>query len=147
MRKSIARLRSSSHRLNIETARYCSYTIQRSSALPHSPGTVAWKQCCKVCCHEETELLLQLPFAGPPIIEDEQHVLATCPAYHHLRLQTSDHIKSAMLAWDERLPSLFEEPYMLEFGNYINRIFQIRFPKTKPGTSREGTSKKIVRKR
>ena len=136
VRTSIAKLRSSSHRLNIETARY-SYTTQRSST--STSANVAWKQCCKVCCSEDTELLLQQPFAEPPLIEDEQHVLATCPAYHHIRLQTSDHIKSAILAWDERLPTLFEEPYVHEFGSYINRIFRIRFPKTKAKT-KEDTS-------
>ena len=140
IRKSIARLRSSSHRLNIETARY-SNTTQRASMSPSTPGNIAWKQCCKVCCSEDTELLLQQPFAGPPLIEDEQHVLATCPAYHHLRLQLCDHVKSAVLAWDERLVTLFEEPYILEFGTFINRIFRIRFPKTKARIKKDITTR------
>ncbi len=65
----------------------------------------------------------------------------------HLRLKTSGHIKSAILAWDERLPSLFEEPYVLEFGNYVNKIFQTRFPKSKPGTDKDDNSKKMGKKK
>ena len=136
IRKSLARLRSSSHRLNVETARYISTKKNVAQSLH---DIKAWKQCCKTCCDNNVELLLQQPFAQPPIVEDEHHVLTTCPAYHHLRLQTSDHIKSTIVAWDDRLPTLFQEPFVLEFGAYVNKIFQIRFPK-KATKSKEETS-------
>ena len=45
--------------------------------------------------------------------------------YTHL----SDHIKSSIVAWDERVPSLFEETSMMEFGLFVHKIFQHRFPK------------------
>ena len=75
--------------------------------------------------------LLYLPFAEEPILEDEHHVLSSCPSYHHLRLQLSDHIKSSLLAWDERVPTLFDEPTVHEFALYVHKIFQLRFPKRK----------------
>ena len=137
MRKSVARLRSSSHRLNIETARY-----QTSKSKPKSDNkrgsqsktseasaSKEWNRCCKVCCDNNGELLLQLPFAERPIIEDEHHVLVSCPRFHHLRLQLDEHIKSTLLAWDERLTSLFEEPAVHKFSSYIHKIFQLRLPK------------------
>ena len=72
-----------------------------------------------------------MPFAADPIIEDERHILVTCPAYHHLRFGASDYILSSLLAWDERLPTLFDAPYISEFGALIHKMFLIRFPKKK----------------
>lgn len=105
IRKSVAQLQSSSHRLNVVTARYVN---KKKNLSQSSIEDKAWNRCCKTCCNNNTELLLHQPFAQPPIVEVEHHVLATYPAYHHLRLQTSDHIKSTIMAWDDRLPSLFQ---------------------------------------
>ena len=130
VRKSLAQLRSSSHRLNIETARYLEYHVNGSSKNKSKTSlSKAWSRCCKFCCSPEVELLQQLPFAEEPIVEDERHVLVSCPAYHHLRIRLSDHIKSSILAWDERVPLLFETNTQDELGLYVHRIFQQRFPK------------------
>ena len=75
--------------------------------------------------------LLQLPFPEEPIVEDERHVLVTCPAYHHLRTGIGDNILSTLLAWDERLPALFEAPYIDDLAALVHRIFLTRFPKDK----------------
>ncbi|KAL5266884.1 hypothetical protein ACHWQZ_G004054 [Mnemiopsis leidyi] len=130
VRKSLAQLRSSSHRLNIETARYLDYNVNGfSKNKAKTLLSKGWSRCCKLCCTPEVELLQQLPFAEEPIIEDERHVLVSCPAYHHLRIKLSDHIKSSILAWDERVQSLFEANTQEELGLYVHRIFQQRFPK------------------
>ena len=130
VRKSLAQLRSSSHRLNIETARYLDYRVNGSSKNKSKTSlSKAWSRCCKFCCTPEVELLQQLPFAEEPIVEDERHVLVSCPAYHHLRIRLSDHIKSSILAWDERVPLLFETNTQEELGLYVHRIFQQRFSK------------------
>ncbi len=143
VRKSVARLRSSSHRLNVETARYLS--SKPRSKLGLQSNNKKWNQSCKVCCNTNTELLQELPFAEQPIVEDEQHVLVTCPAYHHLRGQVNDHILSSLLAWDERLPTIFEEPFVHELGLYVHRIFQIRFPKKSSKKETESTANKTRR--
>ncbi|KAL5266216.1 hypothetical protein ACHWQZ_G003583 [Mnemiopsis leidyi] len=53
---------------------------------------------------------------------------------HRLNIETarfklSDHIKFSILAWDERVPSLFEANTQEELSLYVHRIFQQRFPK------------------
>ena len=136
VRTSVARLRSSSHRLNVETARYA----QTSQRLPNKKRSVdnsAWLKSCKTCCDENVLGLQQLPFAADPIIEDERHILVTCPAYHHLRLDASDYILSSLMAWDERLPTLFDARFINEFANLVHKIFISRFPKKKVNTIRK----------
>ena len=131
VRRSLAQLRSSSHRLNIETARYMEPSFGTGSCKSNNKTSLSkeWSRCCKFCCSREVELLQQLPFAEESIVEDERHILATCPAYQHLRTHLSDHVKSSIVAWDERVPSLFEETSMMEFGLFVHKIFQHRFPK------------------
>ena len=138
VRKSVARLRSSSHRLNVETARY-NYTTQRLSKSTCYIDNTTWLKSCNTCCDENAMGLLQLPFAEDPIIEDERHILATCPAYHHLRLGASDYILSTLLAWEKRLPTLFEVPCIDEFSALIHKIFLTRFPKVKKDKSTSKT--------
>ena len=137
----MARLRSSSHRLNVETARY-NYNTQHRSKTKCSVDNTAWLKSCKTCCDENVEALQQLPFAEDPITEDERHILATCPAYHHLRLGASDFILSTLLAWDERLPTLFQTPYINELATLIHKIFLIRFPKSKSKDSSAPNNKR-----
>ena len=107
IRKSVAQLRSSSHRLNVETSRHQQVKdryLQSNCGIHNT----AWLKCCmKACYDNNVSDLQQLPFSADPIVEDERHVLVTCPSYHHLRSETNDHILSTLLAWDERLPSLF----------------------------------------
>ena len=68
----IAQLRSSSHRYNVETGRYG----QKITSVVH--------RICQICCDgQNVATLAELPFFEP-IIEDELHVLRTCPAYHDL---------------------------------------------------------------
>ena len=74
--------------------------------------------------------LSHLPFYEP-IIEDEQHVIATCPCYHHIRLQLNNKLKEAVVSWDkQKLKELFNEENVDNFSKYIQKIFSIRFPKT-----------------
>ena len=130
IRRSVARLRSSSHRLNIETSRH-QQVKDRYLLSNCGLHNTAWLRCCKDCCDASVSDLQQLPFPADPIVEDERHVLATCPTYHHLRSETSDHILSTLLAWDERLPSLFEAPHINELASLIHKILATRFPTAK----------------
>ncbi|KAL5271652.1 hypothetical protein ACHWQZ_G002057 [Mnemiopsis leidyi] len=130
IRRSVAQLRSRSHRLHIETSRH-QQVKERYQKLNSGSHNLAWLKCCRTCCDENLADLLQLPFSADPIVEDERHVLVTCPAYHHLRSVTSEHILSVLLAWDERLPSIFDSPYINELSLLIHKIFQTRFPNTK----------------
>ena len=132
VRKSLAQLRSSSHRLNIETARYLNCNTNGASKTKTSLSK-EWIRSCKLCCTSEVELLQQLPFSEEPIIENERHVLVSCPAYHHLRIKLSDPIKSSILAWDDRIQHLFDISSQEEFGLYVHRIFQQRFPIQRKG--------------
>ena len=125
-RKLIARLRSSAHRFNVETGRHQTRTSARNKPLYEDK---AWRQSCKFCCDEELELLLQLPFMEPNLVEDERHVLAVCPAYDHLRSELDEYTIEVLQAWDSRLPTLFDRPHLNMTGKFIRRVFETRFPK------------------
>ena len=127
-RKHLARLRSSAHRLNVESGRYENRAIPRNKQVYENK---AWRQCCKICCQDNLELLLQLPSIEPAFIEDERHVLTVCPAYKHLRDELGEYAQETLQAWDNRLSTLFEEPYVKEIGSFIRKIFELRFPKRK----------------
>ena len=95
-KRALAQLRSSNHRLNCETGRY---DLNKSPKY-HSKlelDNKLWRKCCKICCGPQAETLSHLPFFEP-IIEDEQHFLATCPLYQNTRLQLNDTIKSAIVS-------------------------------------------------
>ena len=127
-KKNIAKLRSSNHRLNCETGRYIPSRSSSNYTIVKDQGV--WRKCCRVCCDEEAETLSHLPFYEP-IIEDEQHVIATCPSYHHIRLQLNNKLKEAVVSWDkQKLKELFNEENVDNFSKYIQKIFSIRFPKT-----------------
>ena len=73
--KRIAQLRTSSHQFKVETGRY---QINRQDPTARA---------CPHCSSDDISslgLLLELPFSEP-IIEDEPHVLSTCPLYHEHR--------------------------------------------------------------
>jgi exonuclease III len=109
-RSAVAKLRCSSHRLRIETGRYT--LINRT-----------WNKCCTTCTADEAEDFLHLPFADP-ILEDEAHVLVTCPLYHHIRTTVPEPLLCSILRWDWE--ELFYEGNVKEFASYISRIFRHR---------------------
>ena len=124
-RRAVARLRSSSHNFNIETGRYVDHKT------PTNQDEVTWKKCCRVCSNMDAETLISLPFSEP-VYEDEQHVLVTCPDYHHLRYQLNDDIKSALMTWESvRLKELFNSKNIGAFSTYIMVILEKRFSETR----------------
>ena len=126
-KRCIAKLRASNHRLNCETGRYL--PSKNSPSYNNDKENMQWRKSCKTCCADEAKDLSHLPFYSP-IIEDEHHVLATCPMYHHLRLDLNDEIKSWIVTWDAcQLKHLFDAGYIRPFAKYIKKIFAIRFPK------------------
>ena len=119
----IARLRTSSHRLNNETGRYT------SSNTPNSCDLRNWKKCCSTCTDTNMEDIISLPFSDP-ITEDEWHVLITCPLFHHIRVSLADDIKSKLMIRDPKILSeLFTEDHVNSLATYVLKIFKVRFPK------------------
>ena len=77
--------------------------------------------------------MAELPFFDP-IVEDEHHVLRTCPRYHDLRMKLSDTVKSSLFAEPS---NIFSAGNLHESGRYILKIFKRRFPK-KVSTPKDG---------
>ena len=124
-RKAVAQLRFSSHRLNIETARY----INNKSDV--HPDKLTWKKCCRICCNNNVQSLISLPFADP-ILEDEHHVLVSCPKFEHIRQTLSDHVKSSLISWDQqKLIGLFDNKTIHEFSSYVLKILHTHSNSTK----------------
>ena len=66
-----------------------------------SDNTLAIQRLCPYCCTPDVAYLSKLPFPDEnPVIEDEAHVLSTCPVYHHVRLMLPDDLKTALLKRD-----------------------------------------------
>ena len=112
--KCVAQIRSSSHRLNIETGRH---GIEKRSNVLN-----------RVChyCSDLTNLkyLAELPFFAP-ICEDASHVLQTCPLYDDLRTNAAEAIKEHLQV---DLKRLFSDKELLpRFGGLIAKIFDRRF--------------------
>ena len=79
---------------------YHSYDIERGR-YSRSDNALAIQRLCPYCCTPDVAYLSELPFLDEdPIIEDEAHVLSTCPAYHHVRLMLPDNLKTALLKRD-----------------------------------------------
>ena len=77
--KLVGRWRMSAHKLNRETGRYGS----KAGSIHH--------KCCWTCTIQETiELLTELPGEWKPIIEDEVHVMVSCPRYNNVRSKLKD---------------------------------------------------------
>ena len=122
-RQAVAKLRSSNHKFNRETGRY----MKNRSNVDDEQGT--WSKSCKICSGVDAELLCHLPFFNA-ILEDEHHILVSCPLYHHVRVSLNDHIKSAIVTWDPGpLMTLFNDSNINSFAWYVHRIFVTRFPK------------------
>ena len=116
IRRHVTRLRISAHTLKIETGRY---NTKRGNA----------RLLEKVCdfCTEKTfsnTLLHELPFFDP-IIEDELHVLVTCPKYNIPRSLIPLDILSSLLRHDI-LEVFNNKAYTFHLGRYIKNIFKAR---------------------
>ena len=121
MRSHVTRLRIGAHLLNSERGRYNTKT--GNERMLH--------KVCESCMdgnHTNT-LLHELPFYDP-IIEDESHVLVTCPRYHLLRSKLPDNVLSPMLRHDFQ-EALEDKRYSFYVGQFIKNIFQSRNPKSK----------------
>ena len=118
--KYITWLRTSSHLLNVETGRYGS----KISSLHHRTCDF-----CSVDDKETLELLVSLPTVKP-IIEDEMHFLKSCPRYNSIREDKSDRF-TELLKNDVR--ALFLEDWILEFSNFVFKLFRKRFQKEADG--------------
>ena len=112
--KRIAQFRTSSHRYNIETGRYGE---KRNDTI---------HRVCNTCSHNDAvSLLAKLPFFDP-IIEDEFHVLLTCPLYEKIRAKLSSTIKAVL---QEDPKQIFQTAtYIRDISRYLKKAHKIRFP-------------------
>ena len=115
--KRICQLRTSSHSYNIETGRH---GVNRAKLV---------NRVCRHCSTEDEEtldLLLELPFPDP-VIEDELHVLRTCPLYADLRDKLLPKTKTYLYS-DVGL--LFKESTTIrDIGRFLTKACERRFPK------------------
>ena len=121
-RKNTAQLRSSSHKLNVETSRYNSSADYQKRVLDKR---------CLFCSGDEENLqiLAELPFFDA-IAEDELHLLRSCPKYDHIRIGLSDPLKILLLN-EDYTEGIFHQNHSREMNRYVNNLFNIRFPKDK----------------
>ena len=113
--KTLAWLRTSSHRLNVETGRYGT----RNASIH--------RRVCDFCStgdKDTLELLFNLP-TSQPIIEDEEHFLADCPKYQQLRDGRSLELKELIRVKNFR--EMFDDRYILETSNLVFKLFKMRF--------------------
>lgn len=114
-RKALSRIRTSAHDLRIETGRY-EQKHENTNAV----------KACRFCCDIPTlSTLGHLPESVDYIVEDEGHVISTCPYYHHLRIALSDKLKDQIM---QRNFSLIMSDYNLtkELGLYLHKCFKLR---------------------
>ena len=119
--KRLAQLRTSAHKLNAETGRF---SKNRDSII---------NRICEFCSSEDSSIMMnmaELPFFEP-ILEDEYHVLRTCPKYHDLRLKLSDKVKTYIFA---DMSAIFTAEHLQESARYIMKIYKRRFPKKSHNT-------------
>ena len=117
-RAQIAKMRSSSHDLRVETGRYVGNH--------HDPT----KKLCRYCCDNNDGTMtafVNLPFCEDLILETEEHALTECPAYHHLRSALSENIKSLLMLKEYRV--IMSTHHMNEFGRYLVDCHRLRNPK------------------
>ena len=109
---SMARIRTSAHKLRVETGRY---GINRGSQA---------KRACPTCTDlENADYLCELPYYDP-IIEDETHILLTCPSYHDLRSRLDENLKTNLFA---DISTAFQQTK--EIARFVKRIMVRRFPR------------------
>ena len=139
-RRALAQLRSSNHRLNCETGRYDLNKSPKYNSKLELDNKL-WRKFCKICYGLQAETLSHLPFFEP-IIEDEQHFLATCPLYQNTRLQLNDTIESAVVLWDtELLKEIFTIENVVTLSKYVLQLLDTRFPKDKDVANTEASTK------
>ena len=118
--KRTAQFRTSSHSYNIESGRY---GLKRDSIV---------NRACPSCCDtadDTLSLLSELPFFNP-IIEDELHILTSCPMYSYLREKLKDPTISAL---HSNPKSLFSSaPLIRDISDYLKKVHDRRFPKSCP---------------
>ena len=122
--------RTSSHHLKIETGRY----NQHLSKVNLGESERLCQRRCDFCTSDNIESLSVLPYghAEIPILEDEHHVLVSCPKYHNLRSALHPSLKSLILRLrDESHHLLLSREHSKKFGQYVKHIFELRFPKVK----------------
>ena len=113
------RLRISAHSFNCERGRYNK----------KSGGERLLEKRCRFCMDDDVAntLLHELPFYDP-IIEDEMHVLVTCPKYHLPRTKLPPEVLSSFLRHDTK-EAFNNKSYLFHIGLYIRNIIEIRNPK------------------
>ena len=114
--KSLAQLRTSSHKFNIETGRYG----------PARYGNVLNRLCYQCCDEEAIKHIAELPFFEPTY-EDETHVLQTCPHYNDIRDMLSETAKTSL--FNDLATFLTDRRFILEAAKTMVRINERRFPK------------------
>jgi hypothetical protein len=116
------RLRSSSHHLNLETARYLT-----EKELYKKGVNIILEKRCEFCTSEEALPYNHLP-CHDTFIEEENHILVQCPRYHALRTLLHEDTKSLLLRNEDHY-LLFQPEHVQHFGRYVIKIFNLRFPK------------------
>ena len=120
-RKHLFSIRSSAHDLNIERGRYSTKNKQPKTS----------DRACRFCCGGESQeairMFEELPFSLEPILETEEHALATCPAYHSQRMSLSDNLKSLLLLHEYK--AITDSEHAEEFGVYLQKCYRIRNPR------------------
>ena len=112
--KRLAQTRMSAHQFNIETGRY---GFKRANRLYRR---------CETCSTKDLDILNglnELPFFDL-IVEDEWHVLRTCPLYEDLRSVLSGEAKCALF----NDMGSFLSSMANETGRYLVKVWKRRFP-------------------
>ena len=113
----VALLRTSAHKLNIETGRY-----------GNKRGDIS-NRCCDFCTTRDSISLLQeLPFAGQPIIENEEHFLFDCPLYNDVRNSGTIDSRLVTSLKERDSSTLFRDGIVRATGGFIKKIWIVRFP-------------------
>ena len=116
VRISVTRFRISAHNLNIERGRY--------NTMDFGERTLA--KTCRTCMESNAkdQMLHELPFYEP-IIEDEAHVLVTCPKYHHMRIKLPTELLNNLLR-HEFLELMLNYSSSIQLGLFIKNICENR---------------------
>ena len=113
--KYTAWLRTSSHKLHIETGRY--------------NKTPKILRICPTCCletKEDLELLTVLPMCELDLaIEDEMHFLKDCHLYDEIRQKSSEALQTAI---KQDIGSIFSSENIVKSITMIKQMFMTRFP-------------------
>ena len=128
-RKCLLRLRSSSHRINRETASYVT-----NDDLRRNWWTPLWTRRCTFCTTEAALPFTYLPF-GSIIEEDEHHVLISCPRYHEYRLNLQMDTKY-LLRRNERHHELYHWNRVKHLAQKVKKISH-RLRKTSKTTKKQ----------